>query len=150
MPSEHTCFDPGHIEQLLAGRLTTDEQAQFEDHLKACATCRDWLQTTAAEQEYWKEAAIHLKDDPLDEEMGLADPGGAASGERANPLRITDYFDPTNDPRMLGRFGGYEIVGIIGCGGMGVVLKGYEASLDRYVAIKVLAPHSGGWRGSAS
>ena len=58
-----------------------------------------------------------------------------------NALRIADYFDPTDDPRMLGRFGGYEIVGIIGCGGMGVVLKGFEPALDRYVAIKLLAPH---------
>ena len=41
---------------------------------------------------------------------------------------------------MLGRFGGYEIVGVIGQGGMGVVLKGFEPSLNRYVAIKVLAP----------
>ena len=64
-----------------------------------------------------------------------------ASGERVNVLRITDYFDPTDDPRMLGRFGGYEIVGVIGFGGMGVVLKGFETALDRYVAIKVLSPH---------
>jgi serine/threonine protein kinase len=42
---------------------------------------------------------------------------------------------------MMGRFGGYEIAGIVGSGGMGVVLKGFETALDRYVAIKVLAPH---------
>jgi eukaryotic-like serine/threonine-protein kinase len=42
---------------------------------------------------------------------------------------------------MLGRLGGYEIVGIIGAGGMGVVLKGFDSPLNRYVAIKVLAPH---------
>ena len=42
---------------------------------------------------------------------------------------------------MLGRFGGYEIVGVVGSGGMGLVFKGYETALDRYVAIKVLAPH---------
>src|SRR5208282_1166634 len=64
-----------------------------------------------------------------------------APDERIKVLRIADYFDPTDDPRMLGRFGGYEIVGIIGFGGMGVVLKGFEAALDRYVAIKLLAPH---------
>ena len=68
-------------------------------------------------------------------------PTGLGSGERVNVLRIADYFDPTDDPRMLGRFGGYEIVGVIGFGGMGVVLKGFEPALDRYVAIKVLAPH---------
>lgn len=41
---------------------------------------------------------------------------------------------------MLGRFSGYEICGVIGRGGMGVVLKGWDRSLDRFVAVKVLSP----------
>jgi serine/threonine protein kinase len=62
--------------------------------------------------------------------------------ERAIRARqILGLLDPTDDPHMIGRFGGYEIVGVIGQGGMGVVLKGFERSLNRYVAIKVLAPH---------
>ena len=48
---------------------------------------------------------------------------------------------PTDDPHMLGRFAGYEISGIIGSGGMGVVLKGFDNALNRFVAIKVLSPH---------
>ncbi len=42
---------------------------------------------------------------------------------------------------MLGRLGGYEVSGVVGTGGMGVVLKAHDNSLDRTVAIKVLAPH---------
>ena len=30
MPKEHSHCDPGRIEQLLEGRLTADEQSQFE------------------------------------------------------------------------------------------------------------------------
>src|SRR5258708_35304693 len=51
------------------------------------------------------------------------------------------FFTRTDDPRMRGRFGGYEIAEIDGCGGMGVVLKGLDVALSRYVAIKGLAPH---------
>ena len=119
MSKEHPRCDPGRIEQLLEGQLTPDEQGQFEDHLEACTTCRHWLETTAAEQAYWTEAAVHLRDDALDEEAGssgltgLADLNGPDSGDNAHALRVADYFAPTDDPRMLGRFGGYEIVGII-------------------------------------
>jgi len=41
-------------------------------------------------------------------------------------------------PEQIGR---YQIIGMIGKGGMGFVLKGYDATLQRQVAIKVLYPH---------
>ncbi len=42
---------------------------------------------------------------------------------------------------MLGRLGTYEVSGIVGSGAMGVVLKAHDRSLDRVIAIKVMAPH---------
>ena len=41
---------------------------------------------------------------------------------------------------MKARIGHYDIVTELGRGGMGVVYKGHEAALNRYVAIKVLSP----------
>ncbi len=37
--------------------------------------------------------------------------------------------------------GGYRVVSPVGRGGMAEVYKGYQPSLDRYVALKILAPH---------
>jgi len=46
------------------------------------------------------------------------------------------------DSDLVGtRLGKYDIQAEIGRGGMGAVYKGYDPLLDRYVAVKVLAPH---------
>ncbi len=44
----------------------------------------------------------------------------------------------------LGRIDQYEVVEVIGQGGMGVVLRGIDPELNRPVAIKVLSPHLAG------
>jgi eukaryotic-like serine/threonine-protein kinase len=144
-PREKLSCDPGRIEQWLAGGLSPDEQSQLESHLDECTSCRCRLEAAAAEPRYWEEASVHLQEDALDDGMsrwtGCSDSSSAGADASNCASRIIDYFDPTDDPRMLGRFGGYEIVGIVGCGGMSVVLKGFEGALDRYIAIKLLAPH---------
>jgi WD40 repeat protein/tetratricopeptide (TPR) repeat protein len=50
------------------------------------------------------------------------------------------FLSPSNEPGHLGRLGHYEIVEVIGRGGMGLVLRGLDDKLRRVVAIKVLAP----------
>ncbi|MCC6510613.1 MAG: serine/threonine protein kinase [Pirellulaceae bacterium] len=47
---------------------------------------------------------------------------------------------PSGKP-YLGKLGRYDVERVIGAGGMGLVLKGFDAELHRAVAIKVLAPH---------
>ncbi len=41
------------------------------------------------------------------------------------------------------KLGKYEIIELLGQGGMATVYKGYQADIDRFVAIKVLPPHPG-------
>jgi serine/threonine protein kinase len=52
-----------------------------------------------------------------------------------------DLLHPSDLPNSLGRYAGFEITGVIGAGGMGVVLKGLDIALQRTVALKILAPH---------
>jgi HD-like signal output (HDOD) protein len=50
------------------------------------------------------------------------------------------FLSPPHHRGQLGLLGSYEIHSFLGRGGMGLVLKGHDNSLDREVAIKVLAP----------
>ena len=60
----------------------------------------------------------------------------ALPNETATELSTDSRSDPQE---WVGRrLGKYEITGVLGIGGMGVVLKGYDASIERDVAIKVL------------
>src|SRR5262245_26329779 len=64
-------------------------------------------------------------------------------GDGASPGSNQDFLDfltPPRDPGHLGRLGHYEIHSVIGRGGMGIVLKGFDERLDRVVAVKLLAP----------
>jgi serine/threonine protein kinase/WD40 repeat protein len=133
--------DPERIELFLEQRLTEEEQADFEQHLEDCHGCRRGLEAAAAGDEVWSGVRESLAAEPLScgvDGSSASTPGGEASYSRAAVLGL---LGPTDDDRMLGRLGTYEIVGIVGSGGMGVVLKGFDATLNRYVAIKVLAPH---------
>ncbi|HEX5446805.1 MAG TPA: serine/threonine-protein kinase, partial [Pirellulales bacterium] len=51
------------------------------------------------------------------------------------------FLAPSDNAAFLGRLGPYEVSDVIGSGGFGVVLKAFDATLNRYVAVKVLAPH---------
>jgi hypothetical protein len=53
---------------------------------------------------------------------------------------VPDFLTPSQRPDSLGRLDHYEILEVVGRGGMGVVLKGFDEKLRRVVAIKVLAP----------
>lgn len=58
---------------------------------------------------------------------------------------------PERDDRApsVGRHGRYEVRGLLGAGGMGIVLEGFDPDLERPVAIKLLHPdHTAGRAGA--
>lgn len=73
----------------------------------------------------------------------LAGPGsddtrtGPAVEEAELPL---DFLSPSDKPGVLGHMKHYEVRAVVGRGGMGVVLKAFDESLHRMVAVKVMAP----------
>jgi serine/threonine protein kinase len=134
------------IELFLDDRLDDTERTALEEHLSGCPVCRAHLDGLAAGSDWWQEAREYLPSlTPEQKTIEEEDEEGSLSA----PAALRSYLAPTDDPRSLGRIGGYEIVGCVGVGGMGIVLKGFDGALNRYVAIKVLGPQlalSGGAR----
>lgn len=133
MPS--TLCNPKLISDFLAERLTNDERLKFEQHLDECDSCCEVLQQQTADVALWDDARNYLTS--TTEILSDYKPPEPTESDSPN----LDFLAPTDDPHMLGRFAGYEVSGVIGCGGMGIVLKGYDTALSRYAAIKVLSPH---------
>ena len=148
-PNTSSC-DPSRVEDFLADRLGHDEESEWMMHLDQCDSCRVLLQQAAADAGTWSEFESALKDEPHDSvrlgstvrtsTVGIPDDLAQVDGSSL-VQHVLSMLAPTDDPEMLGRLGAYEVSGVIGSGGMGVVLKGHDRSLDRTIAIKVLAPH---------
>lgn len=51
-----------------------------------------------------------------------------------------DFLEPSTKPDSLGRLGHFEVLEVLGHGGFGIVYRALDDSLQRVVAIKVLAP----------
>ena len=126
------------IIDFLADRLSDNEQMLFEQHLDECDSCCAALQQQTADNILWDDAKTFLSSSDNVGAVSLTDEPLHTLHQES--LRL-DFLAPTDDPRMLGRFAGYEISGVVGCGGMGIVLKGLDPALNRFAAIKVLVPH---------
>lgn len=149
MNEPHQLCDAKQLSSFLDGRLSGREETSLAEHLNGCGICRSALERLAADQETWQEASrvfgrqyqhcLSLSD-VADADTDLYEVESLAARTSTQTRSVINMLAPTDHPNMLGRLGPYEIAGVIGAGGMGVVFKAFDVSLDRTVAIKVMAP----------
>ena len=135
------CLEASQVDSLLQGNLTPEEHESAQNHLELCETCRTRVEATIGPEQWWSDVQSVL----LNSRTGAFSQRNASSTDaepnEPSTAKLLDLLGPTDDPNMLGRIGSYEIIGLLGQGGMGAVFKGFDRSLNRFVAIKMLLPH---------
>jgi len=142
MVASNSECDRQRLRELLDDKLPQESQDELAKHLNSCADCRKELESLAAGPQWWSDAQQLLSTEVNLKNSTSADNVSKSSINlipNATSSRL-NFLSPSDDPTKLGRLGPYEIVKVIGRGGMGIVLKGFDSALNRYVAIKVLAP----------
>jgi Tol biopolymer transport system component len=165
MSRQQSCPDPARLKDLLAGIdgiLSDDERAALVAHLDGCPSCQCALEESAcggssllrvactvdrdrppSHSAYWTalKRVADVTPAPAWAEGVVATraetppPESGSSGDVA-----LDFLKPSENPEFLGKLGHFNVVGVIGKGGMGIVLRALDRCLQRFVAIKVLSP----------
>jgi len=139
------------LQMVVAERQTKWSQKEIETHLSGCQECQNRMLLTAADPDWRHELSSSLIEFPM-QSASPADTGFAGSSNRPDRIAADEFelqiirnaldqlLEPPTHPEMMGRLGRYDVESVIGCGGMGVVLRGFDRELHRPVAIKMILP----------
>jgi hypothetical protein len=162
------CPTPARLQALLDGSLSPLEQADLTAHLDFCGECQQSLNRLADDGSGLEQVLRHANRDrpPGDSAfwpalarleavaIGVTEdlPALPSSGRDTPPPSAVppllppsseaglEFLQPTDTPGMMGRIDRFDVAGIIGRGGMGVVVKAFDGCLERSVALKLLEP----------
>jgi serine/threonine protein kinase len=133
--------------------LSDENQSALIGHLDECPECRHRLEDISGDAHLWNAVGSSLKKSPpapspeLERVTATMRSYQYETKEQIPSLSSIpesweidsfDFLEPAETPGLLGRLGNYEVIELLGQGGMGCVFKAYDRSLDRTVALKAL------------
>jgi eukaryotic-like serine/threonine-protein kinase len=142
MSNKRVICDRELLRKSLDDALSDVQEEELSRHLSECADCQHELERLAAGQAEWSKVGSVLKREAESSPPTTHFPAEPVEehDEIAADFAV-DFLEPSPAPEAMGRLAEIDILEVIGRGGMGIVLKGFQPELKRLVAVKVLAPH---------
>ena len=149
MSGRMKCPDPRWFDRLAKGKVTPDQERKLSRHLEICKTCRSRLEqlndisrlvsdTVAPPQD----TVIGKSDtENLKRQMDQIKQNGPSVGDGKSTgfLDVTPWLSSATGDH-LATLDEFELVELVGRGGMGVVFKCWDTQLERFVALKLMSP----------
>lgn len=140
------------LKQLVDGSLSPERQEKCLPHIEECGCCQHRLEEIATSGTELSQVVARLHEaEPVvtsaywpalraaGEATGLAQTVSSHVTTRQRELSLS-FLTPATDPAYLGRLAHFDVMRVLGRGGMGVVLEAFDSHLQRNVALKVLDP----------
>ncbi|MFH0965578.1 MAG: bifunctional serine/threonine-protein kinase/formylglycine-generating enzyme family protein [Planctomycetota bacterium] len=125
------------LRRLVTGEHTEEELEQLAAHLGTCQSCRKAVEDIGGDLGALRRPPPD-KDAPSERQKQTLEIQADKKPGVVLPQGIV--LDAPRDSKYLGRLDEYDVERVIGAGGMGVVVKAYQESLNRSVAIKIMNP----------
>ncbi|MEQ1825424.1 MAG: serine/threonine-protein kinase [Pirellula sp.] len=141
-----TPCDLAKLRLLVADRLDDAEVTLLTNHLDECTACRAALDRSALEYQEWNDTKSTIRKG-LAGELEWSASGNLDNHEspRHENASLTSWLKPCTDQQstsgFIGQLDKYLVRRVVGTGGMGVVLEGWDEQLHRPIAIKAMHPH---------
>ena len=142
---QRKCLSDSELQQLIQSPTAASHQRELEAHLESCDTCRRRLDELAGSVKIPSgfgcetgRLASHALTEAIAKLRNATPSSSAPIDPEAGSPRYP-FLAPASQPAHLGQLGKYQILNVIGEGGMGVVFAAIDPTLHRDVAIKVPA-----------
>jgi WD40 repeat protein len=161
-PTGTPCPPKAELKALLRGDLPPSQAAAVTDHVGDCPGCQGRLDDLATAETpvlpavvrdidrlsppphsaLWKAIDSVVVEVTTRTSAYKVTPRAPAvpSDDSSSPDADLSFLRPSGKPGRVGALGEFEVLRLIGRGGMGLVLHGFDPYLQRDVAIKVLDP----------